>query len=103
MSLSVSPFVRLEVVAEMLMTSALRRDSGELERCPGPRARFDKEIDQRFSAQRRDLLDLARADLLERIRRIENEIDFVRRKLANPEQIFSIPAHARIDDRHASP
>ena len=72
MSLSVSPLVRLEVVAVMLITSALRRMRGDLEGGARARARLDEKIDQRLAAQGRHLLDLARADLLESIRGVEN-------------------------------
>ena len=49
----------------------------QLEGRAGARAWFDKEIHQRFPAQSRDFFDLARADLLEGIRSLENKIDFV--------------------------
>ena len=67
-------------------------DRGDLERRAGARARFDKEIDQGFAAERRHLLDLTRADFLERVRGIENESDLTGGELANAEQIFPLPA-----------
>ena len=57
-SLSVSPLVRLELVAEMLMTSALRRKR-RARTISCPRARLDKKVDQRLSAQGRHFFDLA--------------------------------------------
>ena len=42
-------------------------------------ARLDKKIDQRFAAQRRYFFDLAGANLLKRIRCLEDKIDFVGR------------------------
>ena len=93
-SLSVSPFVRLEEAAEILMTSALRRIGGELEGGARARARFDEEIDERLAPQRRDLLDLAGADFFEGIGRIENESDFLGGQLAQAEQVFACPAQS---------
>ncbi len=68
-------------------------DRRDLERGAGARARFDEEIHQRFPAQGRHLLDLARADFLERIRRIEKERDLLRGKFADAEQILALPAN----------
>ena len=51
----------------------------QLERGTRTRAGFDKEIHQRFSAQSGDFFDLAGADLLESIRRLQNKVDFVGR------------------------
>ena len=68
---------------------------GQLKRCSGTRARLDKEVYQRFAAQRRDLLDLACADLFECVGGIENEIDFLGRKFAEAEQIFAVPAQGK--------
>ena len=65
---------------------------GQLERGARPRARFDEEIHQRLSAQRRHLLDLAGADLFERVSGFEDEFDFFCRQLAQAQQIFSCPA-----------
>src|SRR5438132_10559845 len=61
---------------------------GQLKRCSGARARLDKEVYQRFAAQRRDLLDLASPDLFERIGSIENEIDFLGREFADAVQLL---------------
>ena len=69
---------------------------GQLERSARARARFDEKIHQRLAAQRRHLFDLAGADLLEGVRGIENEIDFLGGKFANAEQIFSCPAHGHV-------
>ncbi len=55
---------------------------GQLERCAGTRARLDKEIHQRLSAQRRHLFDLAGTDLFERVSGLEDEIDFFCRQFA---------------------
>jgi hypothetical protein len=60
-------------------------ERGQLERGARPRARFDKEVHQRFTAKRGDFFDFARADLLECIRCLKNEIDFLCRQLAQPE------------------
>ena len=79
--------------AEMLMTSALRRMRGDLERRPRARARLDEKIHQRFAAQSRHLFDLAGADFLERICRVEKKRDLLRRELADPEKVFPLPAH----------
>ena len=65
---------------------------GQLERCAGTGARLDKEIHQRFSTQRRHLLNLAGTDLFERVSGVQDEIDFVCRKFAQAQQIFSCPA-----------
>ena len=54
----------------------------EFERSARARARLDEKIDQRFSAQGRHFLDLARAHLLKRVGCLENEIDFLGRQLA---------------------
>ena len=54
---------------------------GELEGSAGARARFDEEIDQRFALQRRDFFYFACSDLFEGVGRLEDEIDFLRRKL----------------------
>ena len=81
-SLSVSPLVRLEVVAEILITSALNRSAASSKEVRVARARLDKEVHQRLSAQRRHLLDLASADLFECVGGLENEIDFVCRQFA---------------------
>ena len=74
---------------------------GEFERCAGARARLDEEIHQCLSAQRRHLLDLAGADFLERVGGFEDEIDFVRGKLAQAEQILSLSSAFRLRFRHA--
>src|SRR5262249_5976561 len=49
----------------------------QLERCARSSAWFSEEVDQRFSTKRRNLFDLARADLFKRVRCFENEADFV--------------------------
>src|ERR1700731_697618 len=67
---------------------------GQLERCARARAWFDKKVDQRFAAERRNFLDLASADLFEGVCGFENEIDLFRGKLAKPEQIFAVPIRA---------
>src|SRR5205814_9566963 len=67
---------------------------GQLERGARARARFNEEVDQRFTAKRRDFFDLASADLFEGICGLENEIDLVRGKFAKPEQIFAVPIRA---------
>ena len=67
-------------------------DRRDLEGGARARARFDEEIDQRLAAQSRHLLDLAGADFLERVSRIQNERDLFRGKFANPEQVFALPA-----------
>src|ERR1700730_1092111 len=53
--------------------------SGEFEGGARARARLDKEIYQRLTAQCWHFLDLARADFFECVRRLENEIDFLGR------------------------
>jgi hypothetical protein len=69
----------------------------QLEGCAGARARLDEEIHQCFSTQRRNLFHLTGADLFERVRRFENEINLVGRKLAQPDEILATPA--RCDHR----
>src|SRR6202163_4727978 len=68
--------------------------SGQLERGARARAWFDKEVDQRFAAKRRDFLDLAGADLFKGVSGFENEINLVRGKFAKPKQIFAVPIRA---------
>ena len=68
-------------------------DRRDLERRARARARLDEEIHQRLAAQGRHLLDLARADFLESIRRIEDERDLLRGEIADAEQILALPAH----------
>src|SRR6266404_5005058 len=65
--------------------------SGQFKRSAGARARVDKKVNQRFTSKRWYLLDLASADLLERVGGFENEIDLVCGKFAQPNQIFSVP------------
>src|SRR5205823_5635262 len=69
--------------------------SSQLERSASACTRFDKKINERFPAQRRHLFDFARAYLFEGISGVENEIDFIDRQLAQPEQIFAVPAGSR--------
>ena len=80
-SLSVSPFVRLEVVARDIDHVSAQAICGQLEGDARSRARLDEKVDQRFAAQCRHFLDLACADLLKRVGCIENEIDFFGRQL----------------------
>ena len=63
----------------------------ELERRSRARARFDEEVHQRFAAKRGHFLDLAGADLFEGVGGVENEINLVRGKFAQPKQIFAVP------------
>src|SRR2546421_391463 len=71
-------------------------DRRDLERSPRARARLDEKIYERLAAERRHFFDFARADFLERVGGVENEDDFLRGELANPEQIFALPAHLRL-------
>src|ERR1043166_6321438 len=66
----------------------------ELERGARPCARFDEKVDQRLPAQRRHFFDLPRADLFERVRGLEHEIDFVGRKIAQTELFGASPRKA---------
>src|SRR6266513_370903 len=66
--------------------------SSQLERSASACTRFDKKINERLPAQRRYLFDFARPYLLEGISGFEGEIDFIDRQLAQPEQIFAVPA-----------
>src|SRR5216117_1333234 len=66
--------------------------SSQLERSASTCTRFDKKINERLPAQRRYFFDFARPYLLEGISGFEDEIDFIDRQLAQPEQIFAVPA-----------
>src|SRR6266702_6184375 len=67
---------------------------GEFKRGARPCARFDEKVDERLPAQRRHFLDLARADLFERVGRLQDKIDLVGGKFAQTEQIFACPARS---------
>src|SRR5437764_3650499 len=69
--------------------------SSQLERSASACTRFDKKINERFPPQRRYFFDFACAYLLEGISGVENKIDFIDRQLAQPEQIFAVPARRR--------
>src|ERR1041385_1052629 len=73
-------------------------DRRDLERCSRSRARFDEEIHERLAAQSRHLFDLAGADVFECIGRIEKERDLFGGQLANPEQVFALPANLGAHD-----
>src|SRR5438094_9029927 len=66
--------------------------SSQLERSASACTRFDKKINERLPAQRRYFFDFARPYLLEGISGFEDEIDLIDRQLAQPEQIFAVPA-----------
>ena len=74
--------------------------SGEFERRARARARLDKKVDERLAAERWHFFNLPRANLLKRVGCLEDEIDFVGRQFAQPEQIFSVPASVHIWGAH---
>src|SRR5690242_1507170 len=69
-------------------------EGGEFERGAGPRARFDEEINQGFSAECRNFFDFPGPDLFEGVCRFKNEIDLVRGEFAEPKQILAVPVHS---------
>ncbi len=66
----------------------------QFERSSRARARLDEKVDHGFAAKCRNFFDLAGADLFEGICGFENEINFLRGKFAQPEQIFAVPIRA---------
>src|ERR1700704_6194241 len=64
----------------------------QLEGSAGAGTWFDKKIYQRFPAQCRYLFNFACANLFEGVGGVEDVIDFIDRQLAQPEQIFAVPA-----------
>ena len=74
------------------MTSALRRMAASSKEVRVRVLGSTKKLTSVLPRKRRDLLDFARADLLEGVGRIENEIDFLRGELAQAEQVFACPA-----------
>ena len=77
MSFKVSPLLKLEVAAEILITSALNRTAASSKEVRVRSSWFDKKIYQRFPTQRRQASDFACADLLEGVGGVEDEVDFV--------------------------
>src|SRR5687767_3594034 len=61
---------------------------GELEGDPRAGGVFEEQVDDRGAAQRRDFLDRALADLLERLSGVENELDLLAGERLETEQIF---------------
>ena len=84
-SLSVSPLVRLEVVAEILITSALKRNAASSKEVRVRVLGSTKKFTSVFAAQCRHLLISRVPDLFKRVGGLENEIDFVGRQLAQAE------------------
>ena len=77
MSFSVSPLVRLEAAAEILMMSALRRMAANSKEVRVRVLGSTKRLISVLPCKRRDFFNLARPDLLERVRRFEDESDFL--------------------------
>src|SRR5438874_1886246 len=67
----------------------------QLERSASACTRFDKKINKRSPAQRWYFFDFPCPHLFEGISGVEDEIDFIDRQLAQPEQIFAVPARRR--------
>ena len=57
--------------------------AGNLERGPRAGARLVKEVDQGFSSQRRDLLDVSRGDLFHRLSGVQDQMDLIRLQLSD--------------------
>src|SRR5205823_1123147 len=70
----------------------------ELEGHARSRGRLEEQVHDRRAAQRRHLLDRALADLLERLRGIENESDLLARERLQTEQVLA----ERLDAGHPS-
>ena len=60
---------------------------GDLERHARPRARLEEQVDDGAAAQRRHLLDRARADFLHRLGGVEDQDDLLGRELLDAEQM----------------
>src|SRR5262249_23928768 len=67
----------------------------DLERGARARGRLVEEVHDRLAAERRDFLDLAPGDLLERRGSVDQQDDLARLEVAHREQILAGPAHAR--------
>ena len=92
-SLRVSPFRQAGGCRRDIDDVRAQANRSDLEGGARARARLDEKIHERLATQRRDFFDLARPDFLKGVRRIENECDFLSGKLADSEQVFSLPAH----------
>ena len=79
-SSSVSPLTKLERGRGEVDRVGRQALFGQLERRARARRGLDEEVDDRLAAQRRDLLDLARADLGEALRGVEDQRDLLRRR-----------------------
>src|SRR5439155_1360216 len=66
----------------------------QFERSSRARARLDEKVDHGFAAKWWNFFDLAGADLFEGICGFEIEVNFLRGKLAQPEQMFAVPIRA---------
>src|SRR5207237_10030357 len=61
----------------------------EFERDTGTRGRFEEQIDDGLTAERRDLLDGPLGDFLEGLGGIEDEPDLVCREVFEPDQVLA--------------
>ena len=65
---------------------------GQLEAGAGAGGRLEEQVGDGLALQRRDLLDLARGDLLERVGGIEQQLDLLARQVLQGEQVLARPA-----------
>ena len=72
---------------------------GEPEADPRARAGLEEEVDDDAPAERRDLLDRARADLAKALGGVEDELDLVLRQLLEAQEVAPRPAPRRRLDR----
>ena len=72
-STSVSPLTTLDVAIGDVERVGAQALLGDLERRARARARLEEQVDDRLAAQRRHLLDRARADLLHRLGGVEDQ------------------------------
>ncbi len=86
-STSDSPFTVALVEAEKLMPSAERRLAASSKLVRVRVDRLEEEVDDRAAAKRRELLDAALVDLLERLGGVEDEHDVVGRQVAHVDDV----------------
>ena len=92
-STSVSPLLTLEPDDGDVHRVGREALLGELERDARARRRLEEQVHDRRAAQRRDLLDRPLADLLERLRGVEDEANLIAREVLETEQILPERPH----------
>ena len=94
-SMNVSPFERLLVEAEKSIVSAPSRRAASAETGPRPRRILEEQVDASLAGQQRHLPLPRRDRLLELGGRVEDEDDFLGRKLLEAEQVPPRPPRRR--------